>query len=50
MFSRLQNIEKRFNEIGNELCNSEVFSDQNKYRMLMKEHKNLEPIVEKYKE
>lgn len=50
MFSRLQNIERRFNEIGNELCNSEVFSDQNKYRMLMKEHKNLEPIVEKYKE
>ena len=50
LFSRLESIEKRFEEINEELCNPSILSDQNKYKSLMKELKNLTPIVEKYRE
>lgn len=50
MFSRLESTEKRFEEINEELCNPAILSDQNKYKSLMKELKNLTPIVEKYRE
>ncbi|MDO4476640.1 MAG: peptide chain release factor 1 [Clostridia bacterium] len=50
MFSRLESTDKRFEEINEELCNPEILSDQNKYKSLMKELKNLTPIVEKYRE
>ena len=41
LFSRLESTEKRFEEINEELCNPEILSDQNKYKSLMKELKNL---------
>ena len=50
MLTRLENIEKRYLEINNELCDQNILSDQNKYKALMKELKNLTPIVEKYRE
>ena len=50
MLDRLENIEKRYLEINSELCDQNVLSDQNRYRALMKELKNLTPIVEKYRE
>ncbi len=50
MIERLENIEKRYLEINSELCDQNVLSDQNRYRALMKELKNLTPIVEKYRE
>lgn len=50
MLSRLANIEKRYLEINNELCDQNILSDQNKYKSLMKELKNLTPVVEKYRE
>ncbi len=50
MLGRLENIEKRYLEINSELCDQNVLSDQNRYRALMKELKNLTPIVEKYRE
>lgn len=50
MLSRLANIEKRYLEINQELCDQDILSDQNKYKALMKELKNLTPIVEKYRE
>ena len=50
LFSRLESTEKRFEEINQELCNPAILSDQNKYKSLMKELKNLTPIVEKYRE
>lgn len=50
LFSRLESTDKRFEEINEELCNPEILSDQNKYKSLMKELKNLTPIVEKYRE
>lgn len=50
MFSRLQSIEDRFEEINAEMCDSNILADQNRYKSLMKELKNLTPIVEKYRE
>lgn len=50
MFSKLETLEKRFEALNEMLCDSEVISDQNSYKKLMKEHKELEPIVEKYRE
>lgn len=50
MFGKLELTEKHFEEINEELCNPEIISDQNKYKSLMKELKNLTPVVEKYRE
>ncbi len=50
MLSRLENIEKRYLELNNELCDQNVLSDQSRYKSLMKELKNLTPVVEKYRE
>lgn len=50
MFGRLETLEKRFNELNEMLCDSKIISEQNIYKQLMKEHKELEPIVEKYRE
>lgn len=50
MFDKLEVFEKRYNEINQKLYDPNVISDQNAYRNLMKEHKNLTPIVEKYRE
>lgn len=50
MLEKVELIEKRYNEIGEQLMNPNIVSDQEKYRDLMKESKNLLPIVEKYGE
>ncbi len=50
MFSRLEAIEKRYEEINKDLCDPNIISDQNTYKSLMKEYKNLSPVVEKYRE
>ena len=50
MFEKLQLIEERYEEINRRLMDPNVVSDQNAYRDLMKEYKNLTPIVEKYRE
>lgn len=50
MFDKLELTEKRFEEINEQLMDPNVVSDNEKYKSLMKEHKNLTPIVEKFKE
>ena len=50
MFSKLKLTEEHFEKINQELCEPEIISDQNRYKSLMKELKNLTPIVEKYRE
>lgn len=50
MFSRLESAEKRYEEINASLCDTEMISNQNEYKSLMKEYKSLTPIVEKYRE
>ncbi len=50
MFDKLEAIVERFNEINEQLTKPEVVNDQNKYRKLMKEQSDLEPIVEAFEE
>ncbi len=50
MFSKLDDVEKRFEALNHELSNPEVTGDQEKYRSLMKEMSDLEPIVKTYRE
>ncbi len=50
MFSKLEATEKRFDEISKDLCDPQIISNQNNYKSLTKELKNLTPVVEKYRE
>ena len=50
MLNKLITVEKRFEEVNALLCSGDVASDINKYTALMKELKQLTPIVEKYRE
>ena len=50
MFENLKEAEKQFEKINEMLMDPQVISDNEKYKNLMKEHKNLSPIIEKYRE
>ena len=50
MFDKLKGVEERFNAINEELADPAVVSDMDKYTALMKELKNVTPIVEKFRE
>lgn len=50
MFENLESAELRYDEITEKLAQPEVLADREKLRKLMLEHKNLEPVVEKYRE
>lgn len=50
MFDKLDGIIDRYNELSEKISDPEVISDQNNWRKLMKEHSDLTPVVEKYKE
>ncbi|MDE7303621.1 MAG: peptide chain release factor 1 [Oscillospiraceae bacterium] len=50
MFEKLKLTEQKYEEISNKLTDPEVISDNKLYASLMKEYKNLTPVVEKYRE
>jgi len=50
MDEKLDDVEKRFEEINKRLFDADVVSDVEQYKQIMKEIKNLQPIVEKYRE
>ena len=50
MFENLLEAEKHYEEINQMLMQPEVINDTEKYKNLMKEHKNLTPIIEKYRQ
>ncbi len=50
MLNKLTLVEERFEEINSLLYDPDVVSDMSRYSSLMKEHKNLEPVVEKFRE
>ena len=50
MFDKLKFAEDRYEEINNKLMEPDVVNDQEQYKALMKEYKNLTPIVEKFRE
>ena len=50
MLEKLAQTEKRYIQIEEELASPDIFSDNEKYTSLMKEYKNLTPIISKYRE
>ena len=50
MFENLIVFEKRYEELGQQMYDPQVISDQQLYTSLMKEYKNISPLVEKYRE
>ena len=50
MFNKLDAVVNRYDQIGIELTRPDVASNNEVFRKLMKEHSELTPIVEKYKE
>jgi peptide chain release factor 1 len=50
MFDKLTEVEKRFEEVNDLVCQSEVIADLEQYTKLMKELKQLTPVVEKFRE
>ncbi len=50
MFEALAQAEKKYEDIGEKLMQPEVIGDPETFKNLMKEHKTLTPIIEKYRE
>ena len=50
MFDKVNAVEQRYNEIAQMLMQPDVVSDQELYKKLMKEHKLLTPLIEKFHE
>ncbi len=50
MLEKLADLEKKYIELNDKINDPETISDQNLWRSLMKEHSDLTPIIEKYRE
>ncbi|MCL1824326.1 MAG: PCRF domain-containing protein [Oscillospiraceae bacterium] len=50
MTDKLEAMLKRYEEINEKLSDGEIINNQELYRSLMREHKTLTPVVEKYSE
>ena len=50
MINKIKEISDHYDELGEKLADPAVISDQAAYTKLMREHKHLAPIIEKYNE
>jgi peptide chain release factor 1 len=50
MFERLDQMEARYEELGQQLADPALVSDQKKFTEVAKAHRELEPVVEKFRE
>jgi len=50
MFDRLDQLEARYEDLGNQLSDPAIVTDQERYRKVSKAHRDLEPTVEKFRE
>ena len=50
MFQKLEDVEKRYIELTKKISDPEVISNKKEWRNFMKEHAEIEPIVEKFRE
>ena len=50
MFERLEQIEARYEDLGRQLADPATIADQQKYQKAAKLHRDLEPVVEKFRE
>ena len=50
MFQKLEDVEKRYEELNKKISDPEVIARQSEWKELMKEHSEIEDIVMKYRE
>ena len=50
MFQKLEDVEKKYEDLTQKISDPEIINRQSEWKMMMKEHAELEPIVEKYRE
>jgi peptide chain release factor 1 len=49
MFDRLDQLEERYEDLGRQLSDPTLVNDQKKFQTTAKQHRDLEPIVEKFR-
>ncbi len=50
MFERLEQIAARYEELGREMASDEVVNDHERYQKVAKQHRDLEPVVESFRD
>ncbi len=50
MFERLDQLEARYEELGLQLSDPKIVNDQENFRKVAKQHRDMEPTVEKFRE
>jgi peptide chain release factor 1 len=50
MFERLEQTEARFEDLSRQMADPEVLGDHDKYQKIAKQHRDLEPVVDKFRE
>ena len=50
MFDRLAQMEARYEALGREMSDPSLVNDQKKFQAVAKEHRDMEPVVEKYRQ
>jgi peptide chain release factor 1 len=50
MFTKLSELEKKYEDISEKINDPDIINDNSLWRKLMKEHSDITPIMEKYKE
>ncbi len=50
MFEKLEEVEKRYDELTAKISDPEVIANNNEWKKLVKEHSSMEDVVQKYRE
>jgi len=50
MFDKLEFIEEKYEDLSHKISDPEIIADQNLWKKLVKEHSDIEPLVEKFRE
>jgi peptide chain release factor 1 len=50
MFERLEQIAARYEELGREMASDEVVNDHERYQKIAKQHRDLEPVVDSFRD
>ena len=50
MFDKLDQLEARYDDLGRQLGDPSLLSDQKKFQAVAKQHRDLEPTVEKFRD
>jgi peptide chain release factor 1 len=50
MFDRLDQLEARYNDLSHQMSDPAILQDQKKFQTIAKQHRDMEPTVEKFRE